>query len=105
MHCLFIFKPKTQFMKAKILSLAAIVFSSSLIFTACQKNTKDDTDYNNESTVHSDDQSRFSGEMDSVTDDADATLDATPGFTGRGDQVQTLICNATVVVDTLSNPR
>src|SRR5258705_557516 len=92
-------------MKAKILWLAAIVFSSSLIFTACQKNTSNDTDYNNESTVHSDDQSRFSGEMDAVTDDADATLDATPGFTGRGDQVQTLICNATVVIDTASNPR
>jgi hypothetical protein len=40
-----------------------------------------------------------------VANDADATLDATPGFSGRGDQVQTLICNATVVVDTLSNPR
>ena len=92
-------------MKAKILLSAAIIFSFSLIFTACQKNAANDTDYSNESSVHSDDQSRFSGEVDAVSDDADATLDATPGFTGRGDQVQTLICNATVVVDTVSNPR
>lgn len=90
-------------MKAKILSLAAIIFSFSFIFTACQKNPVNDADYSNESSVHSDDQSRFSGEMDAVADDAGAALDATPGFSGRGEQIQ--ICNATVVVDTLSNPR
>lgn len=90
-------------MKAKILLSAAIIFSFSLIFTACQKNATTDTDYTNESSVHSDDQSRFSGEVDAVSDDADAALDATPGFSGRGEQIQ--ICNATVVVDTVSNPR
>lgn len=90
-------------MKAKILSFAALIFSLSLIFTACQKNAATDTDYSNESSVHSDDQSRFSGEVDAVSDDADAALGATPGFSGRGEQIQ--ICNATVVVDTVSNPR
>ncbi len=91
-------------MKAKILSLSAIIFSLSFIFTACQKNpVNDDPDYGNESSVHSDDQSRFSGEMDAVADDAGAALDATPGFSGRGDQIQ--LCNATIVVDTMSNPR
>jgi hypothetical protein len=83
-------------MKAKILLSAAIIFSFSLIFMACQKNATTDTDYSNESAVHSDDQSRFSSEVD-------AALDATPGFSGRGEQIQ--ICNATVVVDTVSNPR
>lgn len=90
-------------MKAKILSLSAIIFSLSFIFSACQKNPANDTDYSNESSIHSDDQSRFSGEMDAVSDDADAALDATPGFSGRGEQIQ--LCNATVVVDTMSNPR
>jgi hypothetical protein len=91
-------------MKARILSLAAIIFSFSLFFfTACKKTPATDTDYSNESTVHSDDQSRFSGEIDAVSDDADAALDVTPGFSGRGEQIQ--ICNATVVVDTISNPR
>jgi hypothetical protein len=90
-------------MKAKILSLAAIILSFSFLFTACQKNATNDTDYSNESSVHSEDQSLFSGEVDAVSDDADAALDATAGFSGRGEQIQ--ICNATVVVDTLSNPR
>ena len=92
-------------MKPRILSLTAIIFSFSLLFIACQKNagSDTDTDYSNESTVHSDDQSRFSGEMDAVADDASAALDGTPGFSGRSDQVQ--LCNATVVVDTVSNPR
>lgn len=90
-------------MKAKILLSAAIIFSFSLIFSACQKDATTDTDYSNESSVHSDDQSRFSGEVDAVSDDANAALEATPGFSGRGEQIQ--ICNATVVVDTVSNPR
>jgi hypothetical protein len=90
-------------MKARIIPIAALIFSFAFIFSSCQKNTSNDTDYSNESSVHSDDQSRFSGEMDGVTDDADNALDATPGFSGRGDQIQ--ICGATVVVDTMSNPR
>jgi len=94
-------------MKTRILSLAAIIFSLSLIFTACQKDSapNTDTDYTTETSVHSDDQSRFSGEVDAVANDADVSLETTPGFFGRGDQVQTLICNAAVVVDTMSNPR
>jgi hypothetical protein len=92
-------------MKTRFLLFAAAIFSFSIIFTACQKNSTTETDYSNESTLHSDDQSRFTNEVDNVANDADATLDATPGFSGRGDQVQTLICNATVVVDTISNPR
>jgi hypothetical protein len=94
-------------MKARIISLIALIFSISFLFTACQKNSSSntDTDFTNESTVHSDDQSRFSDEVDAVANDADVTLDLTPGFSGRGEQVQTLICNATVVIDTMSNPR
>lgn len=94
-------------MKARILSLAAIIFSFSLMFTACQKDSasNNDTDYTTESTIQSDDQSRFSGEVDAVANDADVTLESTPAFSGRGDQIQTLICNATVVIDSLSNPR
>jgi hypothetical protein len=42
--------------------------------------------------------------VDAVANDADATLETTPGFNGRGAQIQT-ICDATIVVDTLSNPR
>ncbi|MGB3153814.1 MAG: hypothetical protein WBB06_04395 [Chitinophagaceae bacterium] len=92
-------------MKARILLPFAFIFSISLSFTSCQKDSATSTDYSAESSTHSDDQSRFSGEVDAVANDADITLESTPGFAGRGEQVQSLICDATVVVDTLSNPR
>ncbi len=94
-------------MKTRIVSLIALIFSISFLFTACQKNVSSDTatDYSTESTTHSDDQSRISDNVDAITNDADAALEVSPGFSGRGDQVQTLICNATVVADTASNPR
>ncbi|MEO6611265.1 MAG: hypothetical protein ABIT05_04000 [Chitinophagaceae bacterium] len=92
-------------MKARILSLSILIFSLSLFFTACQKDSADQADYGTQSTTHSDDQSRFSNEVDAVANDADLTLETTAGFAGRGEQVQSLICDATVAVDTLSNPR
>jgi hypothetical protein len=91
-------------MKARFLSLSAAIFSLSLIFTACQKDTVTATDYTTETTTHSDDQSRFSNEIDGVANDADAAVEATSGFTGRIESIQS-ICDATIAVDTLSNPR
>ncbi|MEQ1676880.1 MAG: hypothetical protein ABL876_09275 [Chitinophagaceae bacterium] len=93
-------------MKARILSLATLILSVSILFTACQKDTKsDDTDYSEQSSAHSDDQSRFSTEIDAVANDANAMLEITSGFTGRAENVNSIICDADVVIDTLSNPR
>jgi hypothetical protein len=92
-------------MKARILKLTAIIFSISFLFTACKKDNSTPTDYTNESSTHSDDQSRFSGEMDAAANDANIALEVSPAFSGRGEHVQTLICDADIVVDTLSNPR
>lgn len=91
-------------MKARLLTLSAVIFSLSIIFTSCQKDAVTATDYTNETTVHSDDQSRFSSEVDGVANDANAALEATSGFTGRTESIQS-ICDATIAVDTLSNPR
>ena len=92
-------------MKARILTLSAAIFSLSLFFTSCQKNSSDTaTDYTSETATHSDDQSRFSNESDAVSNDANAILETTPGF-GRVDGVQSIICDADIVVDTVSNPR
>lgn len=92
-------------MKARILTLSAAIFSLTLFFTACQKNASDTaTDYTSETATHSDDQSRFSNESDAVSNDANAVLESTPGF-GRGEGVQSVICDADIVVDTVSNPR
>ena len=93
-------------MKARILLLTAATFSLILIFTACKKETSPgNTDYTTEASAQSDDQSRFSSEVDGVSNDANLALESTSSFAGRGNQVQTLICNATVVIDSLSNPR
>ena len=92
-------------MKARLLSFAALIISISFLFTSCKKDSGADTDYTAESSAHSDDQSRVSLEEDAVANDANAMLEVTSGFTGRGEGVQSLICDATVVVDTVSNPR
>ncbi len=92
-------------MKARILSFGAIIISFAFLFTACQKNASTPTDYTAESSTHADDQSRFSNETDGVANDADLTLETTASFSGRGENVQSLICDADIVVDTLSNPR
>ena len=57
-------------MKARILSLAAIVFATSLIFTSCQKDSSESNDYTSETATHSEDQNRFSSEVDAVANDA-----------------------------------
>lgn len=92
-------------MKTRILSLTAIVFSLSLLFTACKKDSSAAVDYTDESSAQADDQSRFSTEEDAVANDANLSLEATSGFTGRTYDIQSIICDATVVVDTTSNPR
>ncbi|MBL7749010.1 MAG: hypothetical protein JNM19_16340 [Chitinophagaceae bacterium] len=92
-------------MKARILSFAVLLLSASVFFPSCQKDTKeDDVDYTEQSSAHSDDQSRFSTEIDAVANDANTILEVTSGFSGRMERIQS-ICDATVVVDTLANPR
>ncbi len=91
-------------MKQKILILSAAVFSLAVIFSACQKQVSA-VDNTTEVSNQADDQTQFTSETDAVANDIDATLESTPYFANRGDQVQSLICDATVVVDTASNPR
>jgi len=89
-------------MKARILSFAVLATAVAVLFTSCQKDTKtDETDFTAQSSAHADDQSRFSNEVDAVANDANSVLEVTGGFSGR---INT-ICDATVAVDTLSNPR
>ena len=90
---------KTRFSLYTLL-LATVLFA----FSSCQKDTES-ADYSAETAAHSDDQNRFSGEVDAAANDVAFTLDATAGFAGRGQEVQSLICDATVAVDTMSNPR
>jgi hypothetical protein len=92
-------------MKARILTYAAIICAASLLIVSCNKNNDDDNkDYSTESTTHSDDQNRFASELDVAANDIVITLDNTAGFSGRGENIQ-VICDATIAVDTMSNPR
>lgn len=92
-------------MKARLLTLCAAIVSMTFLFSSCQKSNSDNTDYTTESAAQADDQSQFSDEVDAAANDINTQIESTAGFYGRGDQVQSLICDATVVVDTVSNPR
>ncbi len=91
-------------MKARILSFTLLFFSVVFVLASCQKDS-DSPDYSSESSAHADDQNRFSAELDAAANDANLILETTPGFFGRGEGVQSLICDATIAVDTMSNPR
>ncbi|HUR66512.1 MAG TPA: hypothetical protein VMZ03_09180 [Chitinophagaceae bacterium] len=91
-------------MKSRILTSAAIFCAATFLLVSCQKSNSDDKDYSAESTTHSDDQNRFSVEMDAAANDVNGVLETTTGFAGRGGDIQS-ICDATIVVDTMSNPR
>ncbi len=92
-------------MKKKILLLSTTILFSIAIFTACKKETGPSTDNATEASLQSDDQARFSSEVDAVANDADLAMESSSNFSGRYEQVQTLICDATLVYDSVSNPR
>src|SRR5829696_5515376 len=95
-------------MKMNLRSLLLLAFALPILFTACKKNdvTPDQTDTDAEVEVkgHSEDQSRVSGDLDEITNDANLALETNPSFGGRL-QNSTAICRATAVADTTSDPR
>jgi hypothetical protein len=93
-------------MKKQTLLLSTTIFLLVTIFTACKKETSPASDDNTaEVAAQSDDQARFSGEVDAVANDADLALESSANFAGRLNGVQTIICDASLVIDTVSNPR
>ncbi|MBL0232807.1 MAG: hypothetical protein IPQ08_03985 [Chitinophagaceae bacterium] len=91
-------------MKARIHPFIITVLALGVVFASCQKDKSPALDYTSESSTHSDDQSRFSSENDAAVNDVDLTMETTSGFF-RGDNLQSLICDATIVIDSVSNPR
>jgi len=97
-------------MKTKIIFFLATVFFFVAIFSACKKeNNNSQNDESTEMAVQSDDQSRFSSEIDAVANDADISVENSSVFTGRIMQGQSLllgtVCDADVAYDSVSNPR
>ncbi|MFT3934919.1 MAG: hypothetical protein QM726_14940 [Chitinophagaceae bacterium] len=92
-------------MYAKKISIfvAASVICSSLLFTSCKKDNNQSTDNSNQISTQSDDQSRISAETDAVSNDVNTSLEASGSISGRMDG--TIICDAAVVVDSISTPK
>ena len=93
-------------MRNKIFGLLTAILFLAAAFTACKKDNTSSTDNTTtEASVQSDDQQRVSSETEAVADDADVALEASPSFSGRLNRAQTIICDASVAIDSLSNPR
>lgn len=84
--------------------LIAFIAVLTLAFTGCKKESSDVDVNETEFTVQSDDQARFSAESDEVDDDINTAIESSPALQGKGTGTQSL-CNATVVIDSISNPR
>lgn len=91
-------------MKQKINILLASVLLVSMSFLGCKKNSTD-VDYTTELATHSDDQSRFNNETDAIANDLNTVVDNYTAFNGRTYSTLALPCDATVSVDSISNPR
>ena len=65
--------------------LSLLLFGlTALVVSSCQKESST-KDHSTETSIHSEDQNRFSGEVDAAANDVVLTLDATAGFSGRDD--------------------
>ncbi len=89
----------------KRVHLFAVVLSVAITFTACQKDKSSRDEKETELTQQSDDQAKFSSDVDLVADDLNGVLESSNALLGRGTNTTANICNATVVVDSISNPR
>jgi|SRR5436190_1230502 hypothetical protein len=95
---------KSTFMKKTALLHYLFAFTLLISFAACKKQA--DKKDNDEMSVHSDDQSQFSSEIDGIANDADLTIESSgSGVTGRFEGIQGTICDASVTLDLAANPR
>jgi hypothetical protein len=92
-------------MKARLYYLAVSALALTFFFSSCKKdNSTTSEDYTTQSTQHNDDEATFSSENDAAANDINLALESSSGF-GRGEGTQSIICDATIVVDSISNPR
>lgn len=86
-------------------SLLAIFLLAATLFS-CQKNNSDNNaDFDTEASAQSDDQSQFSAQIDQTSNEANLVLEAAGTMAARGEDIQTVVCNATVVIDSTSAVR
>ena len=91
-------------MKTKLISLAIVTLILALVAVSCKKDTSPDSDgtSSTELSAQSDDEVMVSSENDAISNDAELILNTTTYVNGNSVPG---ICDATFVVDLLSNPR
>lgn len=97
-------------MKSRFRLIAAVIVMMSVAFVSCKKEstattTTTTTDDATQFSVQSDDQSRFSGEIDAVANDANIVMESNASFNGRVENVLGTLCNATTVTDTTGSTK
>ncbi len=84
-------------MKNTRLFFCAAALSALFVFSSCTKN--DVSDNGTQLTTHTEDQSRFSNETDAVDNDVNVVIDGFAAFNGKVSGLNSLICDATVSMD------
>lgn len=78
-----------------------LAFTVLATFSACTKQDKENNEPPTELSTHNDDQAQVSAEIDAVTDDANLIMENNTAFRTSN----STICDATVAVDTMSDPK
>jgi hypothetical protein len=83
-----------------------IILSILFAVSSCKKDSvqQQPDPEKDEMAIHSEDQSKVSGDIDGVTNDLNLAVESYGSFSGKYQKV-TAICGATAVADTVSNPK
>ncbi|KAA9041753.1 hypothetical protein FW778_06975 [Ginsengibacter hankyongi] len=99
-------------MRLKKFLIASTVVFFAIGFASCKKDNNSNTsaDTTTETKMQADDQAFFSNETDIATNDVNASIDINGGSynqtpAGINSPILSLPCDATITVDTTSNPR
>jgi len=92
-------------MKKNFLQMMAIVFLTVSFFSACTKNDEQMVEIETESTEHSDDQNNIAAESDELANDYNNVVNNYTVFNGRESFSFFSPCDATITVDSTSNPK
>ncbi|MCP9751667.1 hypothetical protein [Ferruginibacter sp. HRS2-29] len=92
-------------MKKVIPFFLSCLLAVAVLFTSCKKDDTNPVADNTDLAQHSDDQSRFSQEIDAVANDANTSIDNFVAFDGFVESTMGVICDATAVLDSADGKR
>jgi hypothetical protein len=92
-------------MKKQILGISLMTAFLVVSIISCKKNDSKEQDFNTEASVQSDDQAQFSTQVDAVANETNVLLETTGTLANKGEDMQGLVCNATVVADSSNSAR